>query len=101
MPVDLAAETTLDEELKSWLAFARQKLDETVTLARLLGNRGTGEDRARVAAATAALDARRASPRLHRPEVAERLAGVGDEPIVVVRPRQRQRHTPVRASDID
>ncbi|WP_111413394.1 5-methyltetrahydropteroyltriglutamate--homocysteine S-methyltransferase [Billgrantia lactosivorans] len=78
VPVDLDAEREIDEELASWLAFARQKLDETVTLARLLGNRAGAEDRARVAAATAALDARRASPRLHRPAVAERLARVGD-----------------------
>jgi 5-methyltetrahydropteroyltriglutamate--homocysteine methyltransferase len=78
VPVDLEAESELDAELKSWLAFARQKLDETVTLARLLGNRAGADERARVAAATAALDARRASPRLHRPEVAQRLASVSD-----------------------
>ena len=28
VPVDLASEDRLDAELKSWLAFARQKLDE-------------------------------------------------------------------------
>ena len=78
VPVDLAAENELDPELASWLAFARQKLDETVTLARLLGNRAKAGDRARLAAATAALDARRASPRLHRPEIAQRLASVAD-----------------------
>lgn len=76
VPVDLAAETELDAELKSWLAFARQKLDEVVTLARLLDNRATDDDRARLAAATQALDVRRASTRIHRNEVAERLAAV-------------------------
>ncbi|NIC07618.1 5-methyltetrahydropteroyltriglutamate--homocysteine S-methyltransferase [Billgrantia bachuensis] len=91
VPVDLEAEKELDEELKSWFSFARQKLDETVTLARLLGNRGNDEDRARVAAATAALDARRASPRLHRPEVAQRLASIGDAE------RSRDNPYPVRA----
>ncbi|MFQ3789958.1 5-methyltetrahydropteroyltriglutamate--homocysteine S-methyltransferase [Halomonas sp. A29] len=91
VPVDLDAETELDEELKSWLAFARQKLDETVTLARLLDNRAGEEDRTRVAAATVALDARRASPRLHRPEVAQRLASVGDGE------RSRDNPYPVRA----
>lgn len=34
VPVDLDAEPELDAELKGWLAFARQKLDETVTRAR-------------------------------------------------------------------
>ncbi|MCE8017886.1 5-methyltetrahydropteroyltriglutamate--homocysteine S-methyltransferase [Halomonas sp. MCCC 1A17488] len=91
VPVDLESEDGLDEELKSWLAFARQKLDETVTLARLLGNRAGAEDRARVAAATAALDARRASPRLHRPEVAQRLARAGDAEL------SRDNPYPVRA----
>ncbi|XKE45952.1 5-methyltetrahydropteroyltriglutamate--homocysteine S-methyltransferase [Halomonas organivorans] len=76
VPVDLAAETELDAELMSWLAFARQKLDETVTLARALGDRLGAEDEARLAEAGVALAARRASPRIHRPAVAERLAAV-------------------------
>ncbi|MCE9663028.1 5-methyltetrahydropteroyltriglutamate--homocysteine S-methyltransferase [Halomonas sp. M5N1S17] len=78
VPVDLDAETDLDEELRSWFAFARQKLDETVTLSRLLDNRATAEDRGRLEAATAALDARRESPRIHKPAVAERLAGIAE-----------------------
>ncbi|MDR9440901.1 MAG: 5-methyltetrahydropteroyltriglutamate--homocysteine S-methyltransferase [Halomonas sp.] len=76
VPVDLAAETSLDAELRSWLAFARQKLDETATLARLLDGRASAADRDRVEAASRALQSRREAPRLHRPEVAERLAGV-------------------------
>ncbi|WP_373190697.1 5-methyltetrahydropteroyltriglutamate--homocysteine S-methyltransferase [Halomonas sp.] len=76
VPVDLAAETTLDAELSSWLAFARQKLDETATLARLLDGRASAADRDRVEAASRAVQSRREAPRLHRPEVAERLAGV-------------------------
>ena len=36
VPVSLKAEAKLDEELKGWLAFAEEKLEETVTLARLL-----------------------------------------------------------------
>ena len=76
VPVDLARETELDPELRRWLAFARQKLDETVTLARLLDGRATAVDHERLADATAALQARRDSTRLHRPEVADRLAGV-------------------------
>ncbi|SEL59336.1 5-methyltetrahydropteroyltriglutamate--homocysteine S-methyltransferase [Halomonas daqiaonensis] len=76
VPVDLAAETTLDAELRSWLAFARQKLDETSTLARLLDGRASAADHDRVEAAGRALQSRREAPRLHRSEVAERLAGV-------------------------
>ncbi|MCL7928515.1 5-methyltetrahydropteroyltriglutamate--homocysteine S-methyltransferase [Halomonas llamarensis] len=77
VPVDLDAETELGEELTSWLAFARQKLSEVVTLTRLLDGRATGEDGARLAAATQALDARRSSTRIHRGVVKARLAQVG------------------------
>ncbi|WP_373183833.1 5-methyltetrahydropteroyltriglutamate--homocysteine S-methyltransferase [Halomonas campaniensis] len=76
VPVDLERETGLDPELASWLAFARQKLDEVATLARLLDGRATEADRQRLEAATLALQSRRDSPRLHRPAVADRLADV-------------------------
>ncbi|WP_346796274.1 5-methyltetrahydropteroyltriglutamate--homocysteine S-methyltransferase [Halomonas sp. Bachu 37] len=76
VPVDLDAETELDSELTQWLAFARQKLDEVVSLSRLLDNRPTAEDEARLAAATRALDARRDSARTHRQAVKERLAAI-------------------------
>ncbi len=76
VPVDLEAETDLDTELKSWLAFARQKLDEIVTLSHLLDGRAAPEDTARLDAATQALEARRNSPRIHKPAVGERLSGV-------------------------
>ena len=48
VPVDLAQETELGEELVSWLAFAQQKLAEVVTLARLIDNRTTPEDERRL-----------------------------------------------------
>ncbi|MBB3191461.1 5-methyltetrahydropteroyltriglutamate--homocysteine S-methyltransferase [Halomonas cerina] len=80
VPVDLDAEpefdSELDAELKNWLAFARQKLDETVTLAHAVDDRLTAGDEARLAEAGAALAARRRSPRIHRPAVTERLAAV-------------------------
>jgi len=76
VPVDLTQETELDESLVSWLAFARQKLDEVVTLARLIDSRTTDLDEQRLAAATQALDARRDSARIHQPEVSRRVAAV-------------------------
>ncbi|MGQ7249530.1 5-methyltetrahydropteroyltriglutamate--homocysteine S-methyltransferase [Halomonas sp. V046] len=78
VPVDLERESELDAEFKSWLAFARQKLDETVTLARALGGRLGAEDETRLAAASQAQASRQASPRIHRPEVATRLAALTD-----------------------
>ncbi|SDL25536.1 methionine synthase (B12-independent) [Modicisalibacter muralis] len=76
VPVDLDAETTLDGELKGWLAFARQKLDEVATLARLLDGRADASDERRLAEAGAALTERRDSTRIHKAAVAERLRAV-------------------------
>ena len=49
-PIDVTLETSLDNELRSWLAFAVQKLEELATLARAITN-GRG-------AVTAELDTR-------------------------------------------
>jgi 5-methyltetrahydropteroyltriglutamate--homocysteine methyltransferase len=73
VPFSLAAETRLDAELKSWLAFAIEKLDELRVLRAVVdGNEASVADE--LAAARAASAARRASPRVHRPDVALRLA---------------------------
>jgi 5-methyltetrahydropteroyltriglutamate--homocysteine methyltransferase len=72
-PVDLAGETGLDPELRGWMAFARQKLEEVAILARGL-TAGRGAIVAELAASDARQEARRRSPRLHDPAVAERLA---------------------------
>ena len=76
VPVDIDAETGLDGELRSWLAFARQKLDEVATLARLIDGRGDASDEARLAEASAALAERRDSTRIHKAAIAERLRSV-------------------------
>ncbi|NRB57118.1 MAG: 5-methyltetrahydropteroyltriglutamate--homocysteine S-methyltransferase [Salinicola sp.] len=77
VPVDLDNETRLDPELKSWLAFARQKLGEVVTLAHVLDGTETETDHQRVEDASRALSARRESRRIHKSRVAKRLARVG------------------------
>ncbi|PVY93235.1 methionine synthase (B12-independent) [Acidovorax sp. 99] len=73
VPFSLEAETQLDAEVKSWLAFAVEKLDELRVLATALS-----QDEAAVVdelhAARTALAARRASPRVHRATVAARIA---------------------------
>ena len=74
-PVDLALETKLDEEMKSWLAFAHQKVGEIATLTA-----SVNEGRAGVATALAenakAMESRRTSSRIHSPLVKQRLAAV-------------------------
>ncbi|WP_110692279.1 5-methyltetrahydropteroyltriglutamate--homocysteine S-methyltransferase [Salinicola halophyticus] len=77
VPVDLDNEARLDPELKSWLAFARQKLDEVVTLAHVLEGAETPTDRQRVEESNRALATRRESQHIHKPQVAERLTRVG------------------------
>ncbi|MBB3178588.1 5-methyltetrahydropteroyltriglutamate--homocysteine S-methyltransferase [Variovorax sp. Sphag1AA] len=68
VPVDLASERKLDTELKSWLAFALQKLDELKVLATALRH-GREAVASELTANHAALAARRASPRVNNPEV--------------------------------
>lgn len=74
VPVDLSLEKALDPDLRSWLAFARQKIEEL----RLLGDAldGRSEAETGLAQARAALQARRDSARVHRPDVAARLAAL-------------------------
>ncbi|WP_348675609.1 5-methyltetrahydropteroyltriglutamate--homocysteine S-methyltransferase [uncultured Abyssibacter sp.] len=78
VPVDLAQEDKLDPEIRDWMAFAVQKLEEL----RLVG-RALAEGRDAVADALAdnarALAARRSSARVHKPAVADRLAAIRPE----------------------
>ncbi|KRR04926.1 5-methyltetrahydropteroyltriglutamate--homocysteine S-methyltransferase [Bradyrhizobium valentinum] len=77
VPIDLALETGLDSEIKSWLAFSVQKLEELSTLGTALaGGRGAAEASLRTSDEAAA--ARKASPRIHDAKVAARIAGIDD-----------------------
>lgn len=73
VPYSLQAETALDPELRSWLAFAVEKLTELQALKTVL-NGGEGPVLDALAASRAAIASRRASPRVHKPAVAARLA---------------------------
>ncbi|KAF7600195.1 MAG: 5-methyltetrahydropteroyltriglutamate--homocysteine S-methyltransferase [Candidatus Dactylopiibacterium carminicum] len=75
VPVDLASEERLDGEIRSWLAFARQKLDELTVLATAL-NQGREAVAAELEANRAACASRRDSPRVHNPAVKAALAGI-------------------------
>ncbi len=75
VPVDLSTETAMDAELRSWLAYAVQKLGELGTLKTAL-DQGEAAAAAALDAARAAIASRRSSPRVHNPAVAQRLAGL-------------------------
>ncbi|MDW8323221.1 MAG: 5-methyltetrahydropteroyltriglutamate--homocysteine S-methyltransferase [Burkholderiales bacterium] len=78
VPLDLALETQLDDELKSWLAFARQKLAELAVLGRAL-REGRAAVAEKLAESRAALAARRTSRRVVDPAVRARQAAVRPE----------------------
>ncbi|MCQ4164897.1 5-methyltetrahydropteroyltriglutamate--homocysteine S-methyltransferase [Tahibacter harae] len=75
VPVDLDAEQKLDAEIKSWLAFALQKLDELKVLATAL-RAGRDAVREEIAANQAALASRRSSPRVNNPAVRAAVAQI-------------------------
>ncbi|WP_175765287.1 5-methyltetrahydropteroyltriglutamate--homocysteine S-methyltransferase [Burkholderia ambifaria] len=75
VPVDLASEEKLDAEIRSWLAFALQKLDELKVLATAL-NEGRDKVADALAANAAAIDSRRRSPRVNNPAVKAAIARI-------------------------
>ncbi|WP_421900506.1 5-methyltetrahydropteroyltriglutamate--homocysteine S-methyltransferase [Maridesulfovibrio sp.] len=76
VPFDLDLETKLDAEIKSWMAFARQKCAEIRTIA----DAAKGEDVDAVLAANRKiLETRKNSPRVNNPQVAQRLAALKPE----------------------
>ncbi|MGA5574371.1 5-methyltetrahydropteroyltriglutamate--homocysteine S-methyltransferase [Streptomyces koyangensis] len=75
VPLDTAPEQDLDPQLLRWLAFARQKTAEIVTLAKGLAQ-GTGAIGAEIAANRAALASRAGSPLTRDPAVRARTAAV-------------------------
>ena len=96
VPIDLDLERDLDPDLKSWLAFSVQKMDELATLAAALsaGRDSVGD---RLQASANAASARKASPKVHDAAVAARVAAVTAEmarrksPFAARAARQRSR----------
>jgi 5-methyltetrahydropteroyltriglutamate--homocysteine methyltransferase len=78
VPVDLVNEDRLDPEIKSWLAFALQKLEEIRILALAL-NQGRAAVQSELAANKAAIDARKNSPRVNNPAVKAAIAGINSQ----------------------
>ncbi|WP_374590364.1 5-methyltetrahydropteroyltriglutamate--homocysteine S-methyltransferase [Aquabacterium sp.] len=68
VPVDLNSEQLMDADVKSWLAFAVQKLDELQVLATAL-KLGRSAVQTELDANQAAIQARRNSRRVHNPAV--------------------------------
>jgi 5-methyltetrahydropteroyltriglutamate--homocysteine methyltransferase len=73
LPFDLGLEPALDPELRSWLAFATQRLEEVRVLARGL-NQGREAVEDELRAASAACASRNESSRVHNVDIARRMA---------------------------
>ncbi|MBN1910222.1 MAG: 5-methyltetrahydropteroyltriglutamate--homocysteine S-methyltransferase, partial [Pirellulales bacterium] len=98
-PVDLAAETELDDELRSWLAFARQKLNELNLLGKALreGRESVAEP---LAANARALAGRRVSNRTHNESVRKRTASIDPSSLSRTSPYAQRREAQRVAMDL-
>ena len=75
VPVDLQLESKLDDELKQWLAFAVQKIEELDLLRRALAN-GRESVAAELTTSAHATEARKTAARIHDRTVSERIAAL-------------------------
>jgi 5-methyltetrahydropteroyltriglutamate--homocysteine methyltransferase len=75
VPYSLAAETDLDDNLRSWLAFGAEKVHEVAVLARALrdGREAVADE---IAASNAAMASRRSDPRLHNEQIRARIDSI-------------------------
>jgi 5-methyltetrahydropteroyltriglutamate--homocysteine methyltransferase len=74
VPFDASAETTLPNDLHGWLAFAREKIGELRTLADALADQPSAHTALKQARES--LASRRRSDKVHRPDVATRIASL-------------------------
>ncbi len=95
VPIDLALEKKLDPEIRGWLAYAKQKLEEVVALRRAL-DEGAVTVAAELDLAAYAANSRRTSPRIHDPAVKQRVAGVTERDTKRTSPHAVRRGQQVR-----
>ena len=77
VPVDLNEEKELDAELRSWMAFAKQKLEEVSFLARA-ATENSAEVRDRLAENRRLLQQRHSASHVCNPSVRSRVAAIND-----------------------
>ncbi|GHP01046.1 5-methyltetrahydropteroyltriglutamate--homocysteine methyltransferase [Reticulibacter mediterranei] len=78
VPIDVQQETHLDEDMRSWLAFANQKVEEISLLARAV-NEGRAAIDTELQENRRTFTNRRSSPRIHNPQVAERVQAISEQ----------------------
>ncbi|OOG24253.1 5-methyltetrahydropteroyltriglutamate--homocysteine S-methyltransferase [Thioalkalivibrio denitrificans] len=78
VPMDLDSEAKLDADIRSWLAFATQKLAELSVLGKAI-NEGRDSVAEELAANKAAMESRQRSGRVHDPMVKEAVKNITSE----------------------
>ncbi len=81
-PCDLDGETneqTLPAEIKQWMAFAKQKIDEVVTLKQLANRENSIAVNEKWKANITAIESRKTSPLIHNIAVAKKVAAITDK----------------------
>jgi len=78
VPVDLESEKKLDSEIKSWLAFAKQKLEE-LRVVKLALTEGRSVVHAELENNRAAIESRRRSSRVNDPAVKDAVAKIDSQ----------------------
>lgn len=73
-PIDLELETAIDPEIRNWMAFAKQKLNEVNELKQIAEGNTT-----LLEVNKAAIESRRNSQKVHKQEVKNRVAAITDE----------------------
>ncbi|WP_439373432.1 5-methyltetrahydropteroyltriglutamate--homocysteine S-methyltransferase [Bradyrhizobium sp. DASA03120] len=76
VPIDVELETDLDSDVKRWLAFSVQKIDELATLAKALA--GDRNASAALSESDLAAKTRRASPKIHDRAVVQRTEAIDE-----------------------
>ncbi|MDE1191274.1 MAG: 5-methyltetrahydropteroyltriglutamate--homocysteine S-methyltransferase [Arachidicoccus sp.] len=76
-PCDLDNEKKLDDELKNWLSFAKQKVNEIAELSKIVDN--TAEANILLEKNKAAITSRKNSSRIHKDSVKNRVKNITDK----------------------
>ncbi|GGD23437.1 5-methyltetrahydropteroyltriglutamate--homocysteine S-methyltransferase [Hyunsoonleella pacifica] len=78
-PLNLDFETELNPEIKQWLAFAKQKVDEVVTLKTLVIDKNNTAAIEKLRTNTVAIESRKTSNLIHNEIVKERVNAITEE----------------------
>lgn len=84
VPCDLDLETdekNLPAEVKTWMAFARQKIDEVVTLASLSGENPSEENLEKLEENKKAIESKKESSLVHKQKIKDRIKAVSEKEI--------------------